>query len=150
MCQGKNMMIVIHMKKYLSPSICMVYYKKNIIGNAVRCVVQTQSQARSSGIKLPKVHGISKGLDPNIQPEKQIVKPLFKETGKTKNRTRKSRIKKEEAIYINQPIAQSVENSKIPVLPKIPTEVINMPNLQPLCNPSVLPAQKQLTEGCSK
>ena len=33
-------------------------------------LVQTQSQAKSSGIKLAEVHGIGKGLDPNIQPEK--------------------------------------------------------------------------------
>ena len=43
-------------------------------------LVQTQSQANSGGIKLPEVHGVSKSLDPNIQPEKQIAKPLFKET----------------------------------------------------------------------
>ena len=31
-------------------------------------LVQTRSQARSSGIKLPKVHGMRKRLDPNIKP----------------------------------------------------------------------------------
>ena len=41
-----------------------------------RYLVQIQSQAKSSGIKLPEVHGIGKGLDPNIQPEKQIIKPM--------------------------------------------------------------------------
>ena len=30
------------------------------IGNSVRYLVQTQSQERSCGIKLPEVHGISK------------------------------------------------------------------------------------------
>ena len=30
-----------------------------------------RSQARSSGIKLPEVHGVGKSLDPNIKPEKQ-------------------------------------------------------------------------------
>ena len=35
-----------------------------------------RSQAKSSGIKLPEVHGIGKGLDPNIQPEKQVLRPL--------------------------------------------------------------------------
>ena len=33
--------------------------KYNNIGNSVRCLVQTQSQVRSSGIKLPEVHGVS-------------------------------------------------------------------------------------------
>ena len=32
------------------------------------------------------MHGISKGLDPNIQPKKQIAKPLFKETPQMKPR----------------------------------------------------------------
>ena len=36
-------------------------------------LVQTQSQAKSSGVKLPEVHAIGKGLDPNIQPENQVV-----------------------------------------------------------------------------
>ena len=31
---------------------------------------------KSSGIKLPEVHGIGKALDPNVQPEKQVVKPI--------------------------------------------------------------------------
>ena len=33
-------------------------------------------QAKSGGIKLPKVHGLSKGLDLNIQPEKQVMKTI--------------------------------------------------------------------------
>ena len=33
-------------------------------------LVQTGSQARSSGIKLPEVHDMGKNLDPNIKPEK--------------------------------------------------------------------------------
>ena len=45
-------------------------------GNSVKYLVQTQSQERSSGIKLPEVHGIGKGLDMNIHPEKQVVKPI--------------------------------------------------------------------------
>ena len=32
---------------------------------------------KSSGIKLPEVHGIDKSLDPNKQPEKQVIKPIF-------------------------------------------------------------------------
>ena len=39
-------------------------------------LVQIRSQAKSSGIKLPEVHGIGKELDPNIQPEKQVIKPI--------------------------------------------------------------------------
>ena len=32
--------------------------------------MQTRSQARSSGIKLPEVYGMRMNLDPNIKPEK--------------------------------------------------------------------------------
>ena len=34
-------------------------------------LVQTRSQARSSGIKLPEVCGVKKNLDPNIKLGKQ-------------------------------------------------------------------------------
>ena len=40
--------------------------------NSVRYLVHTQSQAKSSGMKLPEVHGIGRGLKPNIQPEKHL------------------------------------------------------------------------------
>ena len=36
-----------------------------------RYLVQTRSQVKSSGIKLPEIHGANKGLDPHIQPGKQ-------------------------------------------------------------------------------
>ena len=39
-------------------------------------LVQTRSQARSSGIKVPEVHYMRKNLDPNIKPEKQYANPI--------------------------------------------------------------------------
>ena len=39
-------------------------------------LVQTRSQARSNGIKLPEVHGMRKNLDPNIKPENQHANPM--------------------------------------------------------------------------
>ena len=39
-------------------------------------LVETRSQARSSGIKLPEVHGMGKNLDPNINQEKQHANPI--------------------------------------------------------------------------
>ena len=45
-------------------------------GNLGKYFIQTRSQAKSSGIKLPKVHGVGKGLHPKIQPEKQVTKPI--------------------------------------------------------------------------
>ena len=34
-------------------------------------LIQTHSQAKTSGIKLPEVHGVEKSLDPDLRPEKQ-------------------------------------------------------------------------------
>ena len=34
------------------------------------------SQTRSSGIKFAEIHGVSKNLVPNIQPEIQNIRPL--------------------------------------------------------------------------
>ena len=39
-------------------------------------LVQTGSQARSCGNKLPEVHGMGKNLDPNIKLEKQHANPI--------------------------------------------------------------------------
>ena len=44
--------------------------------NTESYLVQSRSQARSSGIKLPEVHGVGKNLDPNIKPEKQHANPI--------------------------------------------------------------------------
>ena len=40
-------------------------------------LVQTRLQAKSSGITLPEVHGVDKGIDPKTQPEKQVMKPII-------------------------------------------------------------------------
>ena len=39
-------------------------------------LVQTRSQVRSSGIRLPEIHGAHKGLDPHAQPGKQKSFPI--------------------------------------------------------------------------
>ena len=38
-------------------------------------LIQMRSQAKSSGVKLPEVHGMGKNLDPNLKPEKQHTIP---------------------------------------------------------------------------
>ena len=43
-------------------------------GKVGKYLVQTRSQAKFSGINLPGVHGVEKGLDPNIPTEKQVIK----------------------------------------------------------------------------
>ena len=38
-------------------------------------LIQTCSQTKMSGTKLPEVHGVQKGLDPNLRPEQQHTIP---------------------------------------------------------------------------
>ena len=44
------------------------------IGNESKYLVKTHSQAKDSGIKLPEVHGVNKGINPDIKPERQALK----------------------------------------------------------------------------
>ena len=46
-------------------------------GNLGRYLVQTRSQVKSSGIKVPEVHGVKRALDLNILPEKQFIKLII-------------------------------------------------------------------------
>ena len=39
-------------------------------------LVQTRSQAITSGIILPEVHGVDKRIYPNVRPEKQVIGPI--------------------------------------------------------------------------
>ena len=40
-------------------------------------LVQTRSQVRSSGIRLPEIHGVNKGINPHIKPERQRPLPTL-------------------------------------------------------------------------
>ena len=44
------------------------------VGNESRYLVQTCSQAKDKGIKLPEVHSVDKGINPDIKPERQVLK----------------------------------------------------------------------------
>ena len=89
-------------------------------------LVQTGYQARSSGIKLPGVHGMRKNLDPNIKPEKQhanhikgsVVKLCIGQGRAGLNRKRSSPINQ----IINQP---SELSQKTPGKTKIEKEKTN-------------------------
>ena len=48
------------------------YYKIEEEKN--KYLVQTQSQAKDRGIKVPEVHGPKKGIDPNLRPEWLVKK----------------------------------------------------------------------------
>ena len=44
-------------------------------------LVQTHSQTKDSGIKIPEVHGAKKGINPNLRPE-WLVRKFQKSPGK--------------------------------------------------------------------
>ena len=69
-------------------------------------LIQTRSQAKTSGIKLLEVHGTGKNLDPNLKPEKQhaISKQGSMEMSHIGQGRAGSRRKRAEPI--NQPINQ--------------------------------------------
>ena len=62
------------MRLYLFHLICKTCYRVDTItfseNKQGKYYVQTRSQAKSSGIILPDVHGIDKGIDPKIRPER--------------------------------------------------------------------------------
>ena len=39
-------------------------------------LIQTWSQAKSSGIKVPEIHGVNKELNPHVKPERQKLLPV--------------------------------------------------------------------------
>ena len=43
------------------------------MGNESKILVQICSQAKDSGIKLPEVHSVDKGINPDIKPERQVL-----------------------------------------------------------------------------
>ena len=50
-------------------------FDKNNSFNDSKYLVQMHSQAKTSGTKLPEVHGVEKSLNPNLRPEKQHAIP---------------------------------------------------------------------------
>ena len=116
-----------------------------------------QSQTKSSGVKLPEFHAVSKNLDPNIQPEKQNIKTFQgNEIPWEKPRMGQGRVGlRRRRLHINQPIAQSAEHlQKHPEVPKIENEVINMPNVttpvQSISNPSTEMINRRMMQKISK
>ena len=110
-------------------NICNVPHEKYYnIGKTEKYLVQTWSQTKSSGIKLPEVHGVSKNLNPNIQPEKQNIRPLKgNEILQEKPQMigqRRTGMGRRRLPPINQAITQTSELSKeIPEVSKIVTGI---------------------------
>ena len=83
--------------------------------NTENYLVQTRSQARSSGIKLPEVHGVGTNLDPNIKPKNQHANPIKGSAVKPNIGQGRVGLKRKRSDPINQTINPPSELSqKIP------------------------------------
>ena len=84
----------------------------NIINNASaheKYLIQTCSQAKSSGTRLPEVHGIEKELDPNLRSEKQHT---ISKQGKLKRLQvgqGRAGLRRQKPDHINQPTNQPLD-----------------------------------------
>ena len=123
---------IIPISFHMQGALHEIYYN---IGTLEKYLVQMRSQAKSSRVKLPEVHGVGKGLDPNILPEKQITQPLVskvkvQEISQVKPELGKGRAglrcKKPQ---IKQPFAQSVEQQlKVPEDFNTQNKITKIPN----------------------
>ena len=71
-----------------------------------RDLIQMLSQAKSSGIKLPEVHGVRKRMDPNLRPEKQHAFPKWGNLERPWIGQGRARSKRKKPDPINQAISQ--------------------------------------------
>ena len=93
------------------------YYDIKITG---KYLVQTRSQTKSSGIKLPEVHRIGKNLDPNIILEKQHANPIKCSIEKPHIGQGRAGLRRRRLAPINQTIIPPLELShKMPGETKI-------------------------------
>ena len=54
----------------------VLFQRKSTTSNVT---TEWEIYTKTSGISLPEVHGIGKGSDPNMLPEKQVIKPITSE-----------------------------------------------------------------------
>ena len=92
------------------------YYK---IGMKERYLVQTHLQTKSSGVKLPEVHGAKKILDTNLLPKKQKVILQIKKTIENKPRLDQGRagIRCRKPQLTESITASTRKSCKMPKLP---------------------------------
>ena len=89
-------------------------------------LIQTRSQAKSSGIKLLEVHGVGKNLDPKLKPEKQHPIPKQGSMERLHIGQERAGSKRKRPDPINQPINQpSNLSQKIPGRTEIETRKTN-------------------------
>ena len=72
-----------------------------------KCLIQMHSQAKMYGTKLLEVHGVQKGLDPNLRPEKQHTIPKQGKSERPQMGHGRAGSKRKKPDPINQAINQS-------------------------------------------
>ena len=85
--------------------------KNNNFGNS-KYLIQILSHTKTSGTKLPEVHGVQKCLDPNLRPEKQHTLPKQGKLEKPQIGQGRAGSKRKKPDPINQDIKQSSEMSQ--------------------------------------
>ena len=117
------------------------YYK---IEEEGKYLVQTQSQAKERGIKVPEVHGTKKGLDPNLRPEwfvRKSQKPTENSRIEKKEtetpRPRNQIVDQANSAYRDEIIKTQMEQSreKTPELIYVPQKPIIPMNPNQISNP---------------
>ena len=99
------------------------------IGNTEKYLVQTRSQTKSSGIKLPEVQGMSKNLDANILPEKQHTNSIKRNIKKPHIDQGRAGMRRRRPFPVNQTIIQPSDLSeKNPGTAEIETRITNLAN----------------------
>ena len=89
-------------------------------------LIQTCSQAKMSGTKLLEVHGVQKGLDPNLRPEKQHTIPKQGKSERLQMGQERAGSKRKKSDPINQTINQPSDvTQEIPGRTKIVTGKTN-------------------------
>ena len=80
--------------------------------NIEKYCIQMRSQAKSSSIKLPEVHGVRKNLDPNVKPEKQQAIPKQGSAERPHTGQGRTGLRRKRPDPINQSIKQPSDLSK--------------------------------------
>ena len=72
-------------------------------------LIQTCSQAKSSGTRLPEVHGVQKELDPHLRPEKQHTMSKQGKLERPQVGQGRAGLRRRKPDHINQPIIQPLD-----------------------------------------
>ena len=99
-------------------------------------LVQTRSQAKSSGIKIPEIHGTNKGLDPHVKPGKQRPLPSIPTHNIDKGppthpipkpRIGQGRTRLRRKVKTNQPMPLPQQTPAQPITTHVPKRALPLP-----------------------